>query len=134
MITHADPALRQRKIIDSSSYRLAYKDVDFLSSPKLRAARMERILKPDMTLEEHEIESTIVVFGSTRIVEPVEAARRVDDARQSWPSGPTTRCGSGPWPRPSGSWKRAVTMKSPASSDDWSRKTAARLASPSLRS
>jgi uncharacterized protein (TIGR00730 family) len=83
MTPHADPRLRQRRITDSPSYRLAYEDVDFLSSPKLRAARMElEFLKPDMTLEEHEIASTIVVFGSTRIVEPVEAGRLLDDARR----------------------------------------------------
>ncbi len=71
------------KITQSPSYRLAYEDIEFLNSPRLRAARMElEFLKPDFTLEEHGIENTIVVFGSTRIVEPAEAQRRLEEARR----------------------------------------------------
>jgi hypothetical protein len=71
------------KITQSPSYRLAYEDIDFLNSPRLRAARMElEFLKPDFTLEEHGIENTIVVFGSTRIVEPAEAQSRLEEARR----------------------------------------------------
>ena len=36
------------KITHSPSYRLAYEDIEFLNSPRLRAARMElEFLKPD---------------------------------------------------------------------------------------
>ena len=35
-----------------------------------------------MALEQHEIASTIVVFGSTRIVEPAEAGNRLEAARK----------------------------------------------------
>jgi uncharacterized protein (TIGR00730 family) len=75
--------LRQKAILDSPSYRLAFEDLDFLSSPKLRASRMElEFLKTEIVLEEHGIANTIVVFGSTRIVEPAEARRHLDEARQ----------------------------------------------------
>jgi len=73
---------RLEKSLHSPSYRLAYEDVDFLSSPGLRAARIElELLKPEMVFLEHKIRSTIVVFGSTRIVEPAEAAARLENAR-----------------------------------------------------
>lgn len=77
------------KITQSPSYRLAYEDLDFLNSPRLRAARMElEFLKPDFALEDHGIENTIVVFGSTRIVEPAEAGRRLEEARQQLAQAP----------------------------------------------
>jgi uncharacterized protein (TIGR00730 family) len=71
------------KITQSPSYRLAYEDTEFLNSPRLRAARMElEFLKPELTLDDHGIENAIVVFGSTRIVEPAEACRRLEEAQQ----------------------------------------------------
>ncbi len=70
------------RLVHSSSYRVAYKDVDFLDGPKLRPVRMElELLKPELTFEEQNIRSTIVVFGSTRIVEPGLAEREVEHAR-----------------------------------------------------
>jgi len=80
-----DEEERQRnleKILHSPSYRVAYKDVDFLSSPKLRATRMElELLKPELAFEEQNINSTIVVFGSTRILEPAAAEKKLERAR-----------------------------------------------------
>ena len=70
------------RILHSPSYRVAYKDVDFLTSPKLRATRMElELLKPELAFEEHNVHSTIVVFGSTRIIDPAAAAKKLDRAR-----------------------------------------------------
>ena len=77
------PTNRVNAITQSPSYRLAYEDLDFLNSPRLRAARIElEFLKPDFMLEDQGIENTIVVFGSTRIVEPAEALRRLEEARR----------------------------------------------------
>lgn len=73
---------RVEKELHSSSYRLAYHDVDFLSAPQMRATRIQlEHLKPEMIFEEHKIRSTIVVFGSTRIVEPAAAALKLERAR-----------------------------------------------------
>jgi len=70
------------RIVHSPSYRVAYKDVDFLSDPKLRPTRMElELLKPELAFERHGIRSTVVVFGSTRIVEPAIAQRDLERAR-----------------------------------------------------
>ena len=71
------------KILHSPSYRLAYQDVDFLTEPRLRPARMQlELLKPELTFEKYNIVSTIVVFGSTRIPEPAAAQKIVGEARQ----------------------------------------------------
>ncbi len=79
----SDPRDSLNKITQSPSYRLAYEDLDFLNSPRLRAARMElEVLKTELTLEDYHIQNTIVVFGSTRIVEPAEAHRRLEEAQR----------------------------------------------------
>lgn len=71
-----------QKILHSLSYRVAYQDVDFLMEPELRAARMElEELKPELYLRKNNIRSTIVVFGSTRIVEPAIAREQLDRAK-----------------------------------------------------
>ncbi|MFZ1426141.1 MAG: hypothetical protein WAS21_05160, partial [Geminicoccaceae bacterium] len=59
------------------SYRLAFTDTDFLLREELRPVRLQlELLKPELELLARGIESTIVTFGSARIVEPAEAARR----------------------------------------------------------
>jgi hypothetical protein len=58
----------------SPSYLLAFADVDFLLRDELRPVRLQlEQLKPEMLLREHRIDSTVVVFGSSRIPAP-EAA------------------------------------------------------------
>ncbi|NUQ64943.1 MAG: LOG family protein [Pirellulales bacterium] len=80
------------KILHSPSYRVAYKDVDFLSDPGLRPVRMQlELLKPEIAFEKHNIRSTIVVFGSTRIVEPPVAQRDLDLARARLADTPNDR-------------------------------------------
>jgi uncharacterized protein (TIGR00730 family) len=69
-------------IIQSPSYRVAYKDQDFLAGPKLRPMRMElELLKPEMAFDANNIHSTIVVFGGTRIVTQEEADKKLQRAK-----------------------------------------------------
>jgi uncharacterized protein (TIGR00730 family) len=78
-----------KKILNSPSYRVAYRDVDFLLDPKMRAARIElELLKPELYFDRHNIVSTVVVFGSTRIAEPEAAARKVEVARAQLAKAP----------------------------------------------
>lgn len=66
------------RLKESAAYRIAYKDIDFLNQEELRPVRLQlELLKPEMTFRQHHINSTIVVFGATRIVERPEALRRV---------------------------------------------------------
>lgn len=54
-----------------SAYRLAFTDIDFLLREELRPVRMQlELLKPEMVQRQHGIESTIVIFGSARILPP----------------------------------------------------------------
>jgi hypothetical protein len=67
-----------------SSYRLAFTDTEFLLREELRPVRMQlELLKPDMIQREQSIESTIVIFGSARVLPPETAARLVEAARDS---------------------------------------------------
>ena len=73
---------RLDRIVHSPSYRVAYKDVEFLTAPEMRSARIElEMLKAELTLKQHDINSTIVVFGSTQVREPAETQKRLDTAR-----------------------------------------------------
>ena len=53
------------------AYRLAFADNDFLCRDELRPVRLQlELLKPQLLLDEHGIESTIVLFGGARIPDP----------------------------------------------------------------
>jgi uncharacterized protein (TIGR00730 family) len=57
-----------------SAYRLAFTDTEFLLRDELRPVRMQlELLKPELIQQEQGITSTIVIFGSARIL-PVDAA------------------------------------------------------------
>jgi hypothetical protein len=65
-----------------SAYRLAFTDTEFLLREELRPVRMQlELLKPEMIQAEHGIRSTIVIFGSARIVPPDVALARLEAAR-----------------------------------------------------
>jgi uncharacterized protein (TIGR00730 family) len=67
-----------------SAYRLAFTDTDFLLREELRPVRMQlELLKPEMVQSELGIESTIVIFGSARILPPEVAEQRLAQARSS---------------------------------------------------
>ncbi|MGR3761400.1 LOG family protein [Roseobacteraceae bacterium NS-SX3] len=55
----------------SPTYRLAFSDQEFLLREELRPVRLQlELLKPQMLLDEHQIESTVVMFGGARIPRP----------------------------------------------------------------
>jgi uncharacterized protein (TIGR00730 family) len=82
MTEPCDPQKNLQLILQSPSYRLAYKDIEFLTSSAMRPARMElEFLKPEVTFRAENILSTVVVFGSTRIWEPAAAQARLDEAQ-----------------------------------------------------
>jgi uncharacterized protein (TIGR00730 family) len=84
-----DPEARQRQelIAASSSFLKADRDLTFIGREDFRGLRLQLdYSKPEVMLQESGIESTIVVFGSTRIADPVEAQQAVDDLRAQPPS------------------------------------------------
>jgi uncharacterized protein (TIGR00730 family) len=72
---------------ESSAYRLAFQDTDFLLREDLRPVRFQlELLKPELLLEEAKIGSTFVFYGSARIPQPamadaVVAAATTDEQR-----------------------------------------------------
>ena len=76
----------------SESYSLAFADTDFLLKEELRPVRLQlELWKPEMGLNEHGIESTIVVFGSARNIEPAEAEPLLAEAEaraEAFPDDP----------------------------------------------
>ena len=82
-----------------SAYRLAFTDTEFLLREELRPVRMQlELLKPEMVQSAQGIESTIVIFGSARILPPdvaARAARRRPQAggdAQAHRAAPRCRC------------------------------------------
>lgn len=74
----------------SPSYRLAERDSDFLIRPELRSVRMQlELLKPEMAFTEQKVDSTIVIFGSTQIVERSAAELRLEEARRRLSQDPS---------------------------------------------
>ncbi len=71
-------------VLASKSRVPALQDVDFLNSDAARGVRLQLdYLKPEKVLIEQNIENTIVVFGSTRIVEPLTAENNVNKLRKA---------------------------------------------------
>jgi uncharacterized protein (TIGR00730 family) len=84
-----DAPSRIKAILASPSYVLAEQDLAFLASDAARGARLQlEFLKPDTLLAEHAIRDTVVVYGSTRIVEPAAARRSVEALRQALETDP----------------------------------------------
>ncbi len=71
-------------ILNSPSYVPAIEDVGFLDGDDARGIRLQLdYLKPDRLLQAHGVQHTIVVFGSTRIIEPAAAEKKVEQLRDA---------------------------------------------------
>ena len=67
-----------------SAYHLAFTDTDFLLRDELRPVRMQlELLKPELVQTELGIDSTVVIFGSARILAPDVARQRLAQAEQT---------------------------------------------------
>jgi uncharacterized protein (TIGR00730 family) len=87
---NADELKNLDAIFHSPSYRLAEQDTDFLKRPDLRPVRLQlELLKPELTLAEQQVRSTIVVFGSTQIVDEARGKQRLDQARADLAADPS---------------------------------------------
>jgi len=89
--TEEDPAALRRveAILASPSYRRSDTDIDFLARDGVRGVRLQLdYLKPELLLEEHGIQQTIVVFGGTRICEPAAARRKIEALHTSLAADP----------------------------------------------
>ncbi len=70
------------KIKASGAYLQAFEDIYFLAKKDLRPVRLQlELLKPEIILRKHGVLSTIVVFGSARLLSPGQARRYYQEAR-----------------------------------------------------
>lgn len=66
-------------IQQAPTYRLAQEDLEFLASDDLRPLRLQlELLKPETVLRQHNIHSTIIVFGSARTLSRLAAQAQLD--------------------------------------------------------
>ncbi len=76
-MTNKKPSKKVLDLRKTKAYRKAYLDPDFLSSDEMRPVRLQlELQKPEMTLHEHGVKSTVVVFGSARIWDKEQSAAR----------------------------------------------------------
>ena len=74
--TGFDAESAQKQIAGGASHRRADRDSKFLDEPELRSVRLQlEYLKPELAFKKLVVHSTIVVFGSTTLVDPEDAQR-----------------------------------------------------------
>jgi len=87
-----DAPAKLEQILNSSSYVQADRDIEFLGRDDVRAVRLQLdFLKPELLLNQHGILHTIVVFGSTRIVEPAAAESKFAALHEAQAAAPEDR-------------------------------------------
>jgi uncharacterized protein (TIGR00730 family) len=80
---------RLKAILSSPSYRLAVDDAELLRHADMRSVRMQlELQKVELYLNRHQINSTIVVFGGTQVIERGPAERRLAEARSRLAEAP----------------------------------------------
>jgi uncharacterized protein (TIGR00730 family) len=83
---HADRILAIRR---SNSYRQSHIDPDFMGRVELRPVRLQlELLKPELIMQEQGVQSTVVVFGGTRVVERANAEQRLQAAQEALARNP----------------------------------------------
>jgi uncharacterized protein (TIGR00730 family) len=84
---HDDRLLAIRR---SSSYRQSHIDPDFMGRVELRPVRLQlELLKPELIMQEQGVESTVVVFGGTRVIERANAEKRLHAAQAAHAQKPS---------------------------------------------
>ena len=85
-------AENMERILSAPSYSLAQEDPALLQRVEMRGVRMLLELeKPELALQADNIESTVIVFGGTQIVERHAAERRLSEARRAAQAAPGNR-------------------------------------------
>lgn len=68
---------------ESASHRLAFDDLEFISRDHMRPLRMMlELSKSEAILTEHNINPSVMIFGSIRTLLPEEAAEQLSSATE----------------------------------------------------
>jgi uncharacterized protein (TIGR00730 family) len=88
--TEAQASRRVDSLMASASYRQADEDRAFIMRPDMCAVRLQLdFWKTEESLQRHGIEHTVVVYGSTRLIEPQAARQRFELAEQTLACAPS---------------------------------------------
>jgi len=72
------------QIANGVSHRRADRDLEFLDQPELRPIRLQlEYLKPELAFKALGVRSTVVVFGSTTLIDPERAQRQLAEAERA---------------------------------------------------
>lgn len=70
-------------LLNSPSYEIAFRDINFLRSDVARPLRIQlEMEKPEWYMQQAKIRSTIIVFGSARFISSHRARQHLEGARQ----------------------------------------------------
>ena len=84
-----DAHKRVEQIVKNSAYIIAEEDQDFLLQHETLGQRLDLdYLKAELLLQKHGIDHTIVVFGSTRIIEEKTAMHELESAQKALKKAP----------------------------------------------
>ena len=85
----AEARERVRRLVASPSYKQADEDKAFLLRPEMCGVRLQLdFWKTEEILQRHGIQHTVVVYGSTRLIEPQVAEQRLSAARHALANAP----------------------------------------------
>jgi len=87
--TQEELAAHLQQIVESPSYRLAYRDSDFLGRVDSRPLRLQmELLKPELLLQENGVTSMVVCFGGTQVMSKEDAEGLLDQASKKLAGDP----------------------------------------------
>ena len=80
------------KLRNSRAFKKAYADNSFMSGPELRPLRLQlELLKTEVYLKRHDIESTIVLFGSARLYSKEDGLAKIKDLEKKIKKSPKNK-------------------------------------------
>ena len=83
------PREKLKAILDSPSYLPVEYDAKFLQQPELRPVRVQlELLKPELGFSAEGVNSTVVVFGGTQVVEEAAARQEFERAKAALAEAP----------------------------------------------
>lgn len=89
MLSAPSATLRVQRLVESPSYRQADEDLAFLQRPEMCGVRLQLdYWKAEELLQRHQIDHTVVVYGSTRLIEPGTAQQRIEAAQRALDASP----------------------------------------------
>ena len=87
-----EPDEQLKAILASPSYLPVEYDAQFLQQPEIRPVRVQlELLKPELGFSREGVDSTVVVFGGTQVVEAEAAQRALEHAQLAWQEAPHDR-------------------------------------------